>query len=122
SFGISGTNAHVIVEEAPAPEAEAEGHAERPDPPSGDEHPRHSHSPPTVADECGRRASALVVSGRTGPAMRAQADRLRAHLAAHPDLDLADVAYSLTATRESFGCRGVVLGGDRDRVLAGLDA
>src|SRR6185312_4424991 len=55
-------------------------------------------------------------------ATRDQAARLRAHLLAHPDLDLADVAFSLIATREAFEHRAVVLGTDRDDLLAGLDA
>ena len=94
SFGISGTNAHVIVEAAPAPE------------PAGDR-------PKPVAVP-------WVVSAKSLPALRSQAARLAAHVRGHDELDVADVAWSL-AGRATFEHRAVVVGGDRDRLLAGLD-
>ncbi|MFI9825752.1 type I polyketide synthase, partial [Streptomyces sp. NPDC052013] len=68
SFGVSGTNAHIILEEAPVHEP-ADRAAEL-------------DAPPAVP---------VVVSGRSVAAMRAQADRLRAHVLARPELSLADV-------------------------------
>ena len=68
------------------------------------------------------RAAALPLSARSEAALRGQAERLAAHLRAEPDLDPADVAFSLTTTRAAFDHRAVVLGGDRERLLAGLDA
>ncbi|OCB32223.1 polyketide synthase [Mycobacterium malmoense] len=94
SFGISGTNAHVIVEAAPAPE------------PSGD-----GPKPATVP---------WVVSAKSLSALRSQAARLAGHVRGHTDLDVADVAWTL-AGRATFEHRAVVVGGDRDRLLAGLD-
>ncbi|HUH67519.1 MAG TPA: SDR family NAD(P)-dependent oxidoreductase, partial [Mycobacterium sp.] len=61
-----------------------------------------------------------VVSAKSASALRAQAARLAAHVRAHGGLDVADVGCSL-AGRSTFEHRAVVVGGDRDRLLAGLD-
>ena len=63
-----------------------------------------------------------LVSGRSAAGLRAQAQRLAGHLAARPDLDPVDVAWSLATSRSSFGHRAVVRGADRDELLAGLAA
>ncbi|AUX26446.1 polyketide synthase [Sorangium cellulosum] len=81
SFGISGTNAHVIVEEAPAQAAEAVEAAAVPS------------------------ALPLLLSGRDEAALRAQAGRLAEHLRAHPDQRLLDVAASLATTRTHLAAR-----------------
>ena len=100
SFGVSGTNAHVILEQAP------EEAAEEPRP-SGEDGPR-----------------AFPVSARTGTGLRAQAARLRDHLTAsttpvpHP----ADLAHALTTTRSALEHRAVVVAADQDELLTGLDA
>ncbi|HEV7398616.1 MAG TPA: type I polyketide synthase, partial [Pyrinomonadaceae bacterium] len=82
SFGIGGTNAHVVVEEAPALPAAA-GSA--------------------------RGWHLLVVSGRTAAAVRAATEKLRRHLEAHPELSLADVAYTLQVGRREFAQRRAVV-------------
>jgi len=94
SFGISGTNAHIIVEAAPVLSAVETG------------------SPPPVV--------AWVLSAKSPAALAAQAARLAGHVRAHPDLEPADVGWSL-AGRSAFEHRAVVLGADRDRLLTGLD-
>jgi acyl transferase domain-containing protein len=99
AFGISGTNAHVIVEEPPAPEEAA---AER----SGT-------VPPVVA---------VLLSGKGPAALRAQAERMRSHLLARPRLDPLDVAYSAVTTRAQLERRAAVVAPDRDGLVAGLDA
>nr|BCB17029.1 modular polyketide synthase [Streptomyces nobilis] len=101
AFGVSGTNAHVIVEQAPADE---------PTPPDA---ATDGAEPPT-------RVTPLALSAKTPEALREQAARLREHLQAHTDLQLGDVAWSLAVTRSRFEHRGVVLGTDRDELLAGL--
>ncbi|HEY2270138.1 MAG TPA: type I polyketide synthase, partial [Streptosporangiaceae bacterium] len=103
AFGISGTNAHVVLEEPPARPAGV---------PAGRAHP------PVL----GPGAVAWLVSGRSAAGLAAQAGRLAAHVTAHPDLDPADVAWSLAATRSSFEHRAVVTGADRDELAAGLAA
>ncbi|MFG3708266.1 type I polyketide synthase [Micromonospora sp. NPDC047670] len=99
AFGISGTNAHVIIEQA----AEADAVAAR---------PAGTPAPPTP----------WIVSARSAPALAGQARRLLDHLAAHPDLAPADVAYSLVTTRAALPHRAAVTGDDRDALLAGLRA
>ncbi|WP_155947627.1 type I polyketide synthase, partial [Mycobacterium sp. MAC_011194_8550] len=95
SFGISGTNAHVIIEAVPAAE------------------PAHADAPalPVLP---------WVVSAKSAAALRAQAARLAEYVRAHGELDVADVGWTL-AGRATFEHRAVVVGGDRDRLLAGLD-
>ncbi len=97
SFGISGTNAHVILEQAPPAVVDAEPAPSQP-------------------------AVPWVLSGRSDAAVRAQAARLAAHVTEHPELDAADVAYSLAGSRAVFEHRAVVVGTDRDELLAATNA
>ncbi|MFF3241520.1 type I polyketide synthase [Micromonospora sp. NPDC002931] len=99
AFGVSGTNAHTIIEQA-APEDTAVAR------------PAGAPAPPAP----------WIVSARSGPALAGQARRLLEHLAAHPDLTPADVAYSLVTTRAALPHRAAVTGADRDDLLAGLRA
>ncbi|WP_344316675.1 SDR family NAD(P)-dependent oxidoreductase, partial [Acrocarpospora pleiomorpha] len=101
SFGLSGTNAHVILEEGPeVPQAEPD--AEEQVPAAG--------------------VVPVLVSAKTGQALRAQAGRLASYLDGESDLRLSDVAFALATTRSAFEHRAVVLAGDREGVLAGLGA
>ncbi|NBH05931.1 acyltransferase domain-containing protein, partial [Amycolatopsis sp. SID8362] len=99
SFGISGTNAHTVLEQAPAVTAAA------PEP-----------------------ATALAVlpftvSGKTPAALRAQATRLLTRLGDDPaGTGLADLALSLATSRTAFEHRAVFLGSSTEDVVAGLTA
>ncbi|WP_456093824.1 SDR family NAD(P)-dependent oxidoreductase, partial [Nocardia stercoris] len=97
SFGISGTNAHVILEEA---------------------------APRPAADSAPAAPSVLpwVVSARSPEALAEQASRLSTYLADRPGADAAQVAWSLVSSRARFEHRAVVVGGDRDELLSGLRA
>lgn len=98
SYGISGTNAHVILEQAPAEFATEEPAAERP------------------------LILPWILSAKSASALAGQAARLRSFVQQHPDLDPGDVAYSLITTRALFDHRAVALGADRDELLNGLTA
>ncbi|MEV0694186.1 type I polyketide synthase [Streptomyces sp. NPDC050388] len=109
SFGISGTNAHVILEEAPRDRAA--------DPVTGPDADVQQPEP-------GRPAllAPWLLSAKSETALQAQASRLLAWLADDPEADDADVAAVLTTARAQLGRRGAVLGADRAALLAGLTA
>jgi len=98
SFGISGTNAHVVLEQAPAVEVSEE---------------RAELALPVLP---------WVISGRTDTAVREQAARLAAFVEDDAELSLADVGLSLAVSRAAFERRAVVVGADRAELLAGLRA
>ncbi len=105
SFGMSGTNAHVIIEEAPPA-------ARDPMPPKEADLPKKTGLP----------VLPFLLSGRTEPALRAQAERLHAHLAEHTELALLDVAHSLAATRTHFNHRAAIIAENRSDLLRSLRA
>ncbi len=102
SFGMSGTNAHTILEQAPEPEAEAEE--------------------PSEAGGGAAGPVAWVVSGRSARGLRAQAGRLREFVGERPELSVADVALSLATTRSAFEHRAVVTGTGREELLQRLES
>nr|WP_007520159.1 type I polyketide synthase [Pseudofrankia saprophytica] len=114
AFGITGTNAHVILEQAPAAPAAPDELDEST--PVRDPEPEAASPPPRPV------SLPLSLSGAGGPALRAQAARLRAFLAGDPSPAPADVGLSLAVTRSALAHRAVVLGADRTELTAGLDA
>ncbi len=103
SFGISGTNAHVILEEAPSLPPEL----------ATSEAPAESSVTLPVC---------LPISAHGEAGLRQQAARLREHLDANPDLGLADVGFSLASTRALLSHRAVIVARTRADAEAGLDA
>ncbi|MEU5684057.1 type I polyketide synthase [Streptomyces venezuelae] len=100
SFGISGTNAHVVLEEAPT---ETTARAETADPADG-------HPVP------------WVISARNADSLREQARRLYERVSADPAPAPADIARSLLSTRSLFDHRAVVVGRTREELLDRLAA
>nr|WP_308287951.1 type I polyketide synthase [Streptomyces hilarionis] len=99
SFGLSGTNAHVILEGV-----------ESATPVDG------AVVPDGVVPDSGapRGVPPLVVSGRSPEAVRAQTARLADLLEERPELSLVDVAFSLATTRAHFDHRAVVVAGSAE--------
>ncbi|MFZ1925949.1 MAG: alpha/beta fold hydrolase, partial [Solirubrobacteraceae bacterium] len=108
AFGMSGTNAHMIIEEAPLVPDMIGDQAD----PAGD----------------GQRSLGLVaagtapwiLSGKGADALRAQSARLGEWLRDRPELEPLDVGLSLASTRSAFERRAVIVGATRERMLDGL--
>jgi acyl transferase domain-containing protein/acyl carrier protein len=92
AFGIGGTNAHVVLEEAP------EREPARP----------------------ARPGELLLLSARTATALDRMTAGLGTHLAAHPEQDLADVAHTLRIGRQRFDHRRALVCGGRDEAVRAL--
>ncbi|MER7845478.1 beta-ketoacyl synthase N-terminal-like domain-containing protein [Kitasatospora sp. NPDC096077] len=113
SFGISGTNAHVVLEEAPAAERPGAGPgepaAEGPEP-----------GEPAASRPGADGPVPLVFSARDERALREQAGRLAAHVAAHPAHPLPDLAHALATTRAVHRDRALLVGTDRSELVDAL--
>ncbi|MFK0121590.1 type I polyketide synthase [Streptomyces sp. NPDC090994] len=97
-FGVSGTNAHVILEQAPEQE------------------PARPPGPAALP------VMPLLLSGHGTAALRAQAQQIRDHAGAHAELDLPELGAALALGRAALPDRAVILAGDRNEALTGLDA
>ncbi|WP_431047767.1 SDR family NAD(P)-dependent oxidoreductase [Streptomyces sp. P1-3] len=109
SFGVSGTNAHTVIEQAPVEEAAADAPAD---------------SPVQSGSGLGGPLP-MVISAQSPQALRAQAERLAAHVTGHPDQRPVDLAHSLATTRSALDHRAVLLAGAdtaREELLRGLAA
>jgi len=81
SFGIGGTNAHVVLEEAPPIEPSSES----------------------------RHLQLISLSAKTASALEKATDNLASHLREHPDQRLADVAFTLQVGRKAFDHRRITI-------------
>uniref|UniRef100_UPI001CEDEE80 SDR family NAD(P)-dependent oxidoreductase n=1 Tax=Streptomyces sp. PHES57 TaxID=2872626 RepID=UPI001CEDEE80 len=104
AFGVSGTNAHVILEQAPAPEPK----------PGGERRTDRTPLP-------------WVLSAATATALRAQADRLAARLRTDVPgesdaFDALDVGYTLAAGRAALQHRAVLTGDDAEGLRQAVEA
>ncbi len=121
SFGISGTNAHVVLEEAPPAEPmRATVAADAPE----DERYADGEGAASVAAELAPAGGLVpwLLSGKSPEGLRGQARRLLEHIEENPGLAPSDVGLSLASTRTAFECRALVLGEDREALEAGLRA
>jgi acyl transferase domain-containing protein/NADPH:quinone reductase-like Zn-dependent oxidoreductase/acyl carrier protein len=87
SFGMGGTNAHVILEEAPQPVID------------------HSSS----LNVKSREFQLIVLSAKTAPTLDKMTENLAAYLQEHPDINLADAAYTLQVGRKAFNHRRMLV-------------
>ncbi len=101
SFGLGGTNCHVVVEAAPQMDAETA---------------QVSAEPPAPAS----RPVPFVLSAKSAPALREGVTRLLTRLEERDGLRAADVGWSLATTRAEFDKRAVVIGGSDEERLEGL--
>jgi len=92
SFGIGGTNAHLVLEEAP----------------------------PLVPSSNSRPWQLLLLSAKSETALTTASDNLAQHLINHPNLKLADVAYTLNTSRKGFPYRQMVVASDTESAIAQL--
>lgn len=81
SFGIGGTNAHVILEQAPPQETSGQS----------------------------RPWQLLLISAKTNSALDTATANLVEHIKQHPDLNLADIAYTLSIGRKAFNHRRMLV-------------
>jgi acyl transferase domain-containing protein len=125
SFGASGTNAHVILEQAPSsPDVPEPARVPAPVPDRPPEQAR-ADDPAQVETvpeppASGSFSMPFLVSARSAEALAAQGERLRAHLLAHPELELADVAATLAFHRSHLDRRAAILADEREELLGGL--
>ena len=97
SFGMSGSNAHAILEEAPP-----------------------APVPETLGAAVELPLTPFTISAKSAEALAAQAERLRLHLTTHTDFELLDVAAMLALHRAHLPVRAVILAADRKELMAGL--
>jgi non-ribosomal peptide synthase protein (TIGR01720 family) len=93
SLGMGGTNSHVILEEAPT----------------------------LPASSPSRPWQLLVLSAKTESALETATQNLSQHLILHPDLNLADVAYTLQAGRRDFNYRRILVCSDAQDAIQALN-
>ncbi|KIE26574.1 polyketide synthase [Streptomyces sp. MUSC 125] len=98
SFGMGGTNCHLVVAQAPDP------------------------SPGEESRGASAGTLAWLVSGGTARALRAQAESLAGHVAAQDGPDPLDIGFSLATTRAALTHRAVVIGADATELSEGLAA
>lgn len=89
SFGIGGTNAHVILQEAP----------------------KTGNFPPEQSKQL------FLLSAKTSTALKRTADHLAAHIKNNPHINLANAAYTLQIGRKTHSHRMMLIGSDRGEII-----
>ena len=100
SFGLSGSNAHVIVEEAPSVQTP----------------PQTEQTPPQTE----RSSHLLPLSAKTIEALQTQVQAYRAYLQEHPDEIWADVCHTAATGREHFAHRLALVASSKDDAIQAL--
>jgi len=96
SFGLSGTNAHIIIEAAPEPQ-------------------------PPPASEVERPAHLLALSAKNAAALSELVERYRRYLDENPEAALADIAFSANTGRSHFSHRAYLVAGTREDLKSKLE-
>ncbi|MGW7759021.1 type I polyketide synthase, partial [Streptomyces violaceusniger] len=112
AFGVSGTNAHVVLEQAPVGDEDD----------AADEGTGGAPSATVGAMSVERAVVPWVLSARSEAALRSQADRLASYMEERTELSAGDVGWSLATARTVFEHRAVVLAGDRGGLVGGVAA
>nr|WP_237298437.1 type I polyketide synthase [Streptomyces hygroscopicus] len=112
AFGVSGTNAHVVLEQAPVGDEDD----------AADEGTGGAPSATVGAMSVEREVVPWVLSARSEAALRSQADRLASYMEERTELSAGDVGWSLATARTVFEHRAVVLAGDRGGLVGGVAA
>ncbi len=94
AFGVGGTNAHVVLEQAPAGQSSA---------PAGSS-----------------KLQLLVLSARSETALESATKNLCDYLTAHPEVNLAHAAWTLQVGRRSFPCRRAIVARDVPEAVASM--
>jgi amino acid adenylation domain-containing protein len=92
SFGVGGTNAHVILAEPPV----------------------------AVASSASRSKQLFLLSAKSRTSLDVMTDNLRTWLEAHPEASLADAAYTLQVGRRQFKHRRLIVGGSHGEVIEAI--
>ncbi|MBL0044991.1 MAG: amino acid adenylation domain-containing protein [Flavobacteriales bacterium] len=92
SFGVGGTNAHVILAEPPV----------------------------MTASSASRNKQLFLLSAKSKTSLDAMTENLRAWLEAHPNASLADAAFTLQVGRRSFKHRRLIVGGSHGEVIEAI--
>ena len=93
AFGIGGTNAHMVLEEAP----------------------------PMPSAERSRAKNLLLLSGKTNASLKKMSERLGNYLRRKTEVDLGDVAFTLAKGRRHFAHRRALVCGDVSEAIAALE-
>jgi acyl transferase domain-containing protein len=131
SFGIGGTNAHVVLEEycsdkvnlTPPTPLPYKGRGE-PDSPllAGEGLGERLEAPAKGSLEKSRPCHLLILSAKTSSALETATANLAEHLKQHPDLNLADIAYTLQVGRRTFDHRRMVVCQDLNDAVKALES
>src|SRR5690606_35545557 len=95
SFGVGGTNVHVILEEYPQAQKES---------------------------SAGKPFELITWSAKSDQSNDSYADKLKQYVAAHQEINIADIAYTLQTNKSEFNHRRFIIAANRDELISKLDS